>query len=52
MMLPPAAGGELLIWQAMRAALTTAGSGVRKVHSNHNISISNTAMGVLALEIA
>ncbi len=51
-MVPPAAGGELLIWQAMRAALTAAGSGERKVYSNHHIPISNTAMGVLALEIA
>ena len=44
-------GVELLMWLAMRAALSTAGSGVRKVHSNYHIPISNTATGVLALEI-
>lgn len=38
------------MWLAMRAALTAAGSGVRKVHSNYHIPISNTATGVLALE--
>jgi protocatechuate 4,5-dioxygenase beta chain len=43
-------GVELLMWLAMRAALTVAGSGVRKVHSNYHIPISNTATGVLALE--
>ena len=43
-------GVELLMWLAMRAALTAAGSGVRKVHSNYHIPISNTATGVLALE--
>jgi protocatechuate 4,5-dioxygenase, beta chain len=43
-------GVELLMWLAMRAALTTAGSVVRKVHSNYHIPISNTATGVLALE--
>ncbi|HAJ12349.1 MAG TPA: protocatechuate 3,4-dioxygenase, partial [Comamonadaceae bacterium] len=31
-------------------ALTAAGPGVRKVHSNYHIPISNTATGVLALE--
>lgn len=44
-------GVELLMWLAMRAALTTAGAGVRKVHSNYHIPISNTATGVLALEV-
>ena len=44
-------GVELLMWLAMRAALTEAGSGVRKVHSNYHIPISNTATGVLALEV-
>jgi protocatechuate 4,5-dioxygenase beta chain len=44
-------GVELLMWLAMRAALTTgAGAGVRKVHSNYHIPISNTATGLLALE--
>ena len=43
-------GVELLMWLAMRAALTAAGPGVRKVHSNYHIPISNTATGVLALE--
>ena len=43
-------GVELLMWLAMRGALTTAGAGVRKVHSNYHIPISNTATGVLALE--
>ncbi|MDX9968723.1 MAG: protocatechuate 3,4-dioxygenase, partial [Hydrogenophaga sp.] len=40
----------LLMWLAMRAALTAAGPRVRKVHSNYHIPISNTATGVLALE--
>jgi protocatechuate 4,5-dioxygenase, beta chain len=43
-------GVELLMWLAMRAALTNAGSGVRKVHSNYHIPISNTATGLIALE--
>ena len=44
-------GVELLMWLAMRAALTAgADSGVRKVHSNYHIPISNTATGLLALE--
>ena len=44
-------GIELLAWLAMRAALTVGpGSGVRKVHSNYHIPISNTATGLLALE--
>ena len=43
-------GVELLMWLAMRGALSTAGAGVRKVHSNYHIPISNTATGVLALE--
>jgi protocatechuate 4,5-dioxygenase beta chain len=45
-------GVELLMWLAMRAALTAAGGEVRKVHSNYHIPISNTATGVLALEAA
>jgi len=44
-------GVELLMWLAMRAALTTGpASGVRKVHSKYHIPISNTATGLLALE--
>jgi protocatechuate 4,5-dioxygenase beta chain len=44
-------GVELLAWLAMRAALTVGeSSGVRKVHSNYHIPISNTATGLLALE--
>ena len=44
-------GVELLMWLAMRAALTAGtGSGVHKVHSNYHIPISNTATGLLALE--
>lgn len=44
-------GIELLMWLAMRAALSTGDSpAVRKVHSNYHIPISNTATGLLALE--
>jgi protocatechuate 4,5-dioxygenase beta chain len=44
-------GVELLMWLAMRAALTSGtGASVRKVHSNYHIPISNTATGLLALE--
>ena len=44
-------GVELLMWLAMRAALTVgAGCSVRKVHGNYHIPISNTATGLLALE--
>ena len=44
-------GIELLAWLAMRAALTVGdGCGVRKVHSNYHLPISNTATGLLALE--
>ena len=43
-------GVELLNWLGMRAALSVAGAGVKKVHSNYHIPISNTATGVLALE--
>lgn len=45
-------GIELLMWLAMRAALTAAGPAVRKVHANYHIPISNTATAVLALEAA
>ena len=43
-------GVELLMWLAMRAALSGAGAGVRKVHQNYHIPISNTATGLLVLE--
>jgi len=43
-------GVELLQWLAMRAALTAAGAGVRPLHRNYHIPISNTATAVLALE--
>lgn len=45
-------GVELLMWLAMRAALTAAGPSVRKVHSNYHLPISNTATALLALETA
>jgi protocatechuate 4,5-dioxygenase beta chain len=40
-------GIELLMWVAARAAL---GQGVRKVHANYHIPISNTAAGLMVLE--
>jgi len=43
-------GIELLMWLAMRGALTTSSAKVRKVHWNYHIPISNTATGLLALE--
>jgi protocatechuate 4,5-dioxygenase beta chain len=43
-------GVELLMWLAMRGALSSATSGVRRVHGNYHIPISNTATAVLALE--
>ena len=43
-------GVELLMWLAMRGALATASAGVRRVHSNYHIQISNTATAVMALE--
>lgn len=47
---PGTQGVEVLMWLAMRAALGSAGPGVRKVHGNYHIPISNTATGLLALE--
>jgi hypothetical protein len=38
-------------WLAMRAALTAAGAGVRPLHRNYHIPISNTATAVMALEV-
>ena len=43
-------GVELLMWLAMRGALSAAAPGVRRVHGNYHIPISNTATAVLALE--
>ncbi len=44
-------GIELLMWLAMRAALTVGDKpSVRKIHSNYHIPISNTATAVLVLE--
>jgi protocatechuate 4,5-dioxygenase beta chain len=40
-------GVELLMWLAARGAVP---GGVRKVHSNYHIPISNTAAGLMALE--
>ena len=44
-------GVELLMWLAMRAALSAAGPRVREVHRNYHIPISNTATGLMALEV-
>ena len=43
-------GIKLMVRSTRRLTLTSAGAGVRKVHSNYHIPISNTATGVLALE--
>ncbi len=40
-------GVELMMWIAMRAALT---GRVTKLHSNYHIPISNTAAGLLLLQ--
>ena len=45
-------GVELLMWLAMRGALSSAAPAVRRVHGNYHIPISNTATAVLALEAA
>ena len=44
-------GVELLMWLAMRAALTVAGPRVKEVHRNYHIPISNTATGLMAFEV-
>ena len=44
-------GVELLMWLAMRAALTVAGPRVKEVHCNYHIPISNTATGLMAFEV-
>jgi len=44
-------GVELLMWLAMRGALSGSGcASLREVHANYHIPISNTATGVMALE--
>jgi protocatechuate 4,5-dioxygenase beta chain len=45
-------GVELLQWLAMRAALTTAGPKVTRLHTNYHIPISNTATAAMVLEVA
>ena len=42
-------GVELLMWLAMRGAL---GASAKEIHRNYHIPISNTATGVIALEVA
>jgi protocatechuate 4,5-dioxygenase beta chain len=44
-------GVELLMWLAMRAALTGASGRVREVHRNYHIPISNTATGLMAFAV-
>ncbi len=44
-------GVELLMWLAMRAALTSASGRVREVHRNYHIPISNTATGLMAFAV-
>ncbi len=44
-------GVELLMWLAMRAALTATSGRIRKVHSNYHIPISNTATGLMAFSV-
>jgi len=43
-------GVELLMWLAMRGAL--GGGAVKEIHRNYHIPISNTATGMMALEVA
>ena len=44
-------GVELLMWLAMRAALSSASGRVREVHRNYHIPISNTATGLMAFAV-
>lgn len=44
-------GVELLMWLAMRAALTAAGPSVKELHRNYHIPISNTATGLMAFGV-
>ena len=45
-------GVELLMWLAMRAALSAAAPTVKEVHRNYHIPISNTATGLMVFEAA
>jgi len=45
-------GVQLLVWLAMRAALSATCPRVKEVHRNHHIPISKTATGLMALEAA
>ena len=45
-------GVELLMWLAMRGALSAASPKVTRVTGNYHIPISNTATAALALEAA
>lgn len=44
-----AQGAEFILWLTMRGAL---GKGVRKIHSNYHVAISNTATALMVLEKA
>jgi protocatechuate 4,5-dioxygenase beta chain len=44
-------GVELLMWLAMRAALSVAGPRVKDVHRNYHIPISNTATGLMVFQV-
>jgi protocatechuate 4,5-dioxygenase beta chain len=44
-------GVELLMWLAMRAALTSTSGRVHEVHRNYHIPISNTATGLMAFAV-
>ena len=45
-------GVELLMWLAMRGALSAASPKVTRVTGNYHIPISNTATGLMAFEVA
>jgi protocatechuate 4,5-dioxygenase beta chain len=42
-----AQGTELILWLTMRGALSAK---VKKIHSNYDVAISNTATGLVVLE--
>lgn len=44
-------GVELLMWLAMRAALTNTSGRVHEIHRNYHIPISNTATGLMAFAV-
>ena len=44
-------GVELLMWLAMRAALSSVSGRVLEVHRNYHIPISNTATGLMAFSV-